>query len=282
MIATPTEITHFIEIFQTKHISKAAIRLGITQPTLTQSLQKLEEKLGTVLFFRTKQGVVPTEEGNLFYASAGRLFDNWRDIKTLVSNSRGGIQGNFRVGCHQSVGTYMLPQFFENLSHLAPEIQIELVHDFSRKITEQVISYEIEMGFVINPVKHLDLVLKKLGEDKVEFWKKKNLIEVPKKIFAETNLKQIESLLGKTFYKEFKGWSLVQTPSLEVVRELVVQGRGVGILPGRVAKLAQKDITTYKKTLPVFHDELFLAYRKEVLSSVAGRILIQATSNVTG
>jgi len=282
LIATPTEITHFIEIFQTKHISKAAIRLGITQPTLTQSLQKLEEKLGTVLFFRTKQGVVPTEEGNLFYASAGRLFDNWRDIKTLVSNSRGGIQGNFRVGCHQSVGTYMLPQFFENLSHLAPEIQIELVHDFSRKITEQVISYEIEMGFVINPVKHLDLVLKKLGEDKVEFWKKKNLIEVPKKIFAETNLKQIESLLGKTFYKEFKGWSLVQTPSLEVVRELVVQGRGVGILPGRVAKLAQKDITTYKKTLPVFHDELFLAYRKEVLSSVAGRILIQATSNVTG
>src|SRR4051812_45090090 len=77
MIATSTEIEYFIESFQTRHISKAAIRLGVSQPTLTQSLQKLEQKLNAKLFFRTKQGVVPTELGTQFYAKANALRDCW-------------------------------------------------------------------------------------------------------------------------------------------------------------------------------------------------------------
>ena len=75
MLATATEIEYFVEVYQTRHVSKAAIRLGVSQPTLTLSLQKLEEKLGTKLFHRTKQGVVPTEQGALFYRKAGKFQD---------------------------------------------------------------------------------------------------------------------------------------------------------------------------------------------------------------
>src|SRR6476620_6427120 len=101
MLATSTEIEYFIEVYQTRHVSKAAIRLGVTQPTLTLSLQKLEDKVGTKLFHRTKQGVVPTEQGTLFYRKSLILLDCWREIHKGIQQSTSEIFGRFKVGCHQ-------------------------------------------------------------------------------------------------------------------------------------------------------------------------------------
>ncbi len=281
MIATPTEIGNFIEIYQTKQISRAAIRLGVTQPSLTQSLQKLEEKMATPFFFRNRQGLVPTAEGTLFYAKAQKLLDAWKELEGSVSLSRNELEGKFRIGCHQSVGIYMLPDLFKKLNEFAPKLEIELVHDFSRKITEKVISYEIEFGIVVNPVRHPDLILKKIGEDEVGFYKKKGLTDIPKKIFADSGLKQVESLLGKSIDEVFEGFTLVHTPSLEVVKTLVASGQGIGILPGRVANSENNDLTIYQKGLPTVHDEIYLAYRKEVLSGRAGKELVRLASQLS-
>jgi DNA-binding transcriptional LysR family regulator len=278
MIATSTEIEHFMEIYQTLHISKAAIRLGVTQPTLTLSLQKLEEKLGTKLFYRTKQGVVPTEQGLLFHRKSLSLLDCWSEIHKGLQQSMSEVFGRFKVGCHQSVGAYTLPHFLDQLQKHAPGIEIELVHDFSRKITEGVVSYNIDIGFVVNPIRHPDLVLKKLGDDRVVFWKKRGAGPLPEKIFADRNLTQMQSLLGKTHAKLFKNWKLVNTTSLELIRTLTLSGQGIGILPERVAKADGADLVPYDPSLPVFEDKIFLAYRKDVLSSKAGKELVRLAS----
>ncbi len=273
MIPTSTEIENFVEVFRTRHISRAAIRLGVTQPTLTQSLQKLEEKAGHRLFHRGRQGVVPTDEGHLFYVRALKLIDAWREVGGEIEASRHELRGKFRLGCHASVAAYALPGLFARISQHAPGIELELVHDFSRKITEQVVAYELELGFVVNPFRHPDLVLKKVGEDRVEFWRRKGAGAVPSRLFADPNLKQVQTLLEKTQRTEFKGWSVVPTASLEVARELAAQGQGVAVLPARVARLAAEKLVSYQRGLPTFHDEIYLAYRKEALSSAAGREL---------
>ncbi|MEO5968987.1 MAG: LysR family transcriptional regulator [Bdellovibrionia bacterium] len=278
MLATSTEIEYFVEIYQTRHVSKAAIRLGVTQPTLTLSLQKLEEKLGTKLFHRTKQGVVPTEQGTLFYRKSHTLLDCWGDVHKGLYRSTSEIYGRFKVGCHQSVGAYVLPKFLDYLYVEAPGIEVELVHDFSRKITEGVVSYNIDIGFVVNPNRHPDLVLKKLGEDRVLFWKRRGGGTLPKRILADVNLIQMQDILGKTRSKEFKGWNLISTSSLELIRTLTLTGQGIGILPERVAKADGADLVPYDSSLPTYEDKIFLAYRKDVLSSKAGRELIRLAS----
>lgn len=278
MLATSTEIEYFVEVYQTKHISKAAIRLGVAQPTLTLSLQKLEEKVGATLFYRTKQGVVPTEQGTIFYRKSLSLMDCWVEVHKGIQQTTGEIIGRFKVGCHQSVGAYTLPKFFDQLQKHAPGIDVELVHDFSRKITEGVVSYNIDIGFVVNPVRHPDLVLKKLGEDRVLFWKKRGANQLPEKIFADRNLAQMQDILGKTHGREFKGWKLINTTSLELIRTLTLSGQGIGILPERVAKADGADLIPYDSKLPTFEDKIFLAYRKDVLSSKAGKELIRLAS----
>ena len=278
MFATSTEIEYFIEVYQTRHVSKAAIRLGVTQPTLTLSLQKLEEKLGTKLFHRTKQGVVPTEQGTLFYRKSHTLLDCWSEVHKGIRQSTTEILGRFKIGCHQSVGAYTLPRFLDLLHKHAPEIEVELIHDFSRKITEGVVSYNIDIGFVVNPTRHPNLVLKKLGDDRVLFWKKLGANHLPKRIFADVNLLQMQDILGKTHTKEFKSWSLVSTSSLELIRTLTLSEQGIGILPERVAKADNADLVPYDINLPTYEDKIFLAYRKDALSSKAGRELVRLAS----
>lgn len=280
MIPTPTEIKYFLEVYQTLHISNSAIRLAITQPTLTQALQKLEEKVGTVLFHRTRQGMVPTAAGKTFYQHAQKLFENWNSLSSLISSGGSEIEGKFRIGCHPSVGAYALPPLLKELQTNAPKIELSLHHDFSRKILEKVVSYEVDLGFVINPIKHPDLVLRKLCDDQVTFWKKKGLPKTPKQLFADTELTQVQNLLKKTMRTHFSDWKLIETSSLELIRSLTNSGEGVGILPERIAKQSHETLVRYGDSMPVFHDELYLVYRKESLSSNAGRMLVKCASTV--
>lgn len=275
MIPTSAEIAYFLELYQTKHVSRAAMRLGITQPTLTISLKRIEEKLGVSLFYRTKQGMIPTPSAVSFYARAKSLIECWGEIRDIVGASKNEIEGTFRVGCHQSVGAFTTPTLFRNLTLEAPRISINLVHDFSRKITERIVSYDIDIGYVVNPPKHPDLVLKKIATDKLAFWKKRGVQNLPKRIFANGNRKQVEELLGKTYSRYFQGWHIVESSSLELIRTLTHLGLGIGVIPERVANADAMDLVLFDKDLPTRPDEIFLAYRKEVLASKAGRELLR-------
>ncbi len=274
MIATPTEIEYFIEVYNTKHISNASIRLGITQPTLTQSLKRLEEKLTTDLFIRTKQGVLPTAAGKIFYLRAVALQENWESVQNDILKVKNEITGKFKFGCHTAVGSYAIPPLLQKLNEYAPHIELSLIHDFSRKITERLIAYEIDIAYVINPIRHPDLILIKLGDDKVTFWKKRG-IHPPKRLLADQGMLQAESLLSKSKSKIFKDWTILQSASLELIRTLTLNGQGVGILPTRIAKAGGADLVVFGEGLPVFHDELYLAYRKELLMSQAGKELVR-------
>ena len=60
---------------------------------------------------------------------------------------------------------------------------------------------------------------------------------------------------------------------------MTLSGQGIGILPERVAKLDHADLVVYDKNLPTYSDEIYLAYRKEGLSSKAGKELIRLASS---
>lgn len=278
MIASSTEVEYFLEVYGTRHISKAAIRLGVTQPTLTVSLQKLESKLGVKLFHRSKQGVVPTAQGLVFFQKASRLMENWKEVQEGLYASSTEIQGKFKIGCHPNVGAYTLPKFIANLQKNAPKIEIDLVHDFSRKIIEKIVSFEVDLGFVVNPVRHPDLVLKKIGIDQVLFWKSSELDSHSRLIFADLSTSRSQEAFDKAYSKRFKDWKLVSTSSMDLIRALTLSGQGIGILPERVARVGGAKLTPYDKDLPVYEDQIFLAYRKDVLASKAGRELIKAAT----
>lgn len=276
MIASPSEISNFVELFKTRHLSNAAIRLGITQPTLSQSLQRLERKVGSNLFIRTKRGLVPTDFGNAFYLRAKTLLDAWEGVAAGFRNDPNEVSGRFRVGCHSAVAAYAIPGLLRELNASAPKVELELVHDFSKKITERLISFDLHFAYIINPVRHPDLTLVKLGEDQVKFWKRKGVASPPKRLITDANFAQVHELIGKKRAKEFEGWSVTHTASLELVRALVSAGGGVGVLPERVAQEGDLyPLEVFDRTFPAHRDEIFLAYRREMIGTPSGKKVIE-------
>lgn len=277
MLPTATEIEYFLEAYRTCHVTRASIRLGVSQPTLTQSLAKLETKSGARLFHRTPQGLVPTSAGTAFFGQARAMKEQWEALRSGIQSLQSEASGRFRVGCHPSVGAYSIPALLKRLN-ASPGIEIDLIHDASRKVTEGILAYQIDLGFVVNPVRHPDLVLRKLGDDQVLFWKKAGATQIPRRVFTDANLQQFDYILRRAQRGALQDWALVQTSSLELIRTLVASGQGIGILPERVALADGARLERYDRKLPTFKDEIFVAYRKDVLANRAGRELVAAAT----
>lgn len=282
MLSLPSasEIEYFLEVAQTLNLSRAAERLGIRQPTLSVSLAKLESNLGTKLLTRTKKGVVLTESGEIFQAKAQDLLQFWKDLKNQTGEQEQNLKGHLRLGCHVSVALYTLPHFLPETLIEYPDLEFSLEHDFSRKITESVISLKLDLGIVVNPVQHPDLVIKKLCKDEVTFWKSEKLEpSLQKVLIADQNLIQTQALLQKV-KKDRKFEKFITTSSLEVARELAQSGAGVAILPTRVAHLNPKSHLKKLSGAPSFHDEICLVYRSERRSSRTIQALSQKIQKV--
>ena len=271
MMATDTEIMHFLSIYSHKNLTKAALALNTTQPALTQSLARLENKLGTSLFIRTKQGCSPTAAGNILYQKASQLQEYWSEIAESIHESTNELKGKFRLGCHPSMGAYILPDLFKVLNQNAPKIELELVHDFSRNLTEKVIQLELDLALVVNPERHPDLIIQKLGIDRSCFWKSSSAREIPKILFTDT-----KTFKGKI--KQLSDYRIVETSSLELIRTLVNQGAGFGFIPERVAKIETnlKLMTEF----PTYNEDICLIYREGTMKTKAALSLLTTAKMV--
>lgn len=262
MLPSPQEILGFIEIANTLNITKAAQRLGLTQPSLSQALKKLEDTVGERLVIRSKSGIELTVAGKQFLKQARLLLDTWEALKASARSSTREVKGSVKIGCHPSVGLYSLSRFLPTILREYEELEVSLTHDLSRKIMDKVINYEVEMGIVINPTDHPDVVLNKLAEDEVKLWKSK--AKCPNVLICHPELTQTQDILRKSKKLGVKFDRVVTTTSLEVITTLTMSGAGFGIIPSRV--VAMFDVDKSLKAVedsPVFKDHLYLIYRVE-------------------
>ncbi len=115
-------------------------------------------------------GVTLTQAGKRLLAHARQLQQLWDTVKSESLASHHEVQGCISLGCHPSVALYSLHKFLPLLFSSYPKLEIRLTHDLSRKILEGVINLSIDIGIIVNPVKHPDLVIHKLYDDKVTLW----------------------------------------------------------------------------------------------------------------
>ena len=151
MLPSASELTYFMEAAAAQNLSRAAERLGITQPSLTLAIQRLEQSVGTQLLIRSKKGVTLTHAGRQLLAHSRELLQSWESVRAHALASHDQVQGTYVLGCHASVALYALPKFLPQLLDEHPKLEIRLLHDLSRKVTDSVIRMEADVALAINP-----------------------------------------------------------------------------------------------------------------------------------
>ena len=203
--------------------------------------------------------------------------ESWQEIKDQVHATKHKIAGRVILGCHPAVGIYALPDLVLKLQKNYPAIELCLQHDLSRTLTTAAIERIIDLGLVINPLRHPDLVIRPLLTDEVGFWiaKDLNFKNVHEhQIIADPNLIQSQALLRKISNKKNPLKPILATSQLEIVTSLTLAGAGIGILPQRVALAMGRKGLRKIPELPTYRDELCLIYRPERRERPAVRALL--------
>jgi DNA-binding transcriptional LysR family regulator len=261
MLPSGSDLQYFVTVAQLGSLSKAAIHLGVAQPSLSLAMQRLEGNLGTSLFVRSRQGVKVTKAGEKLLTDSRELLQRWEQLKSNVLSTTNEVRGRFALGCHPSVAIYSLPLFLPKLLKDNANLEIHLVHDLSRAITQKVTALEVDMGIVVNPVSHADLVIKALTKDEVTLWRSANL-KNDDVLICEPSLLQTQDILRKLAKQGRHFRRTIECSNLEVIVHMAVAGVGYAILPARVAQTAVTGLKAIANS-PKFYDEVCLIYRSE-------------------
>jgi DNA-binding transcriptional LysR family regulator len=119
-------LRYFLAVAETLHFSKAAQRLGIAQPPLSQQIRRLEQLLGHRLFDRTTRGVKLTLAGHLLAERARSTIDKVHDDLEQVRRLGRGEEGTLTVGFSGSVMFTNLPVAVENYRRRYPKVELRL------------------------------------------------------------------------------------------------------------------------------------------------------------
>lgn len=130
---TIQQLDYILAVEKFRHFAKAAEYCGVTQPTLSAMIQKLEDELGVKIFDRHMQPIGPTELGKKILAQARLIHGQVAQVKEIVSEEIHSYTGTFRLGVLPTIAPYLLPRFFPQLVAKYPEIDLQV---FERKTHE--------------------------------------------------------------------------------------------------------------------------------------------------
>lgn len=273
----PADLRYFLELAKTLHVSRAAERLGITQPALSHALKRMETEVGRELFVRSKKGLTLSSAGIQLLSSADALNEHWTNLTNALKTDEAEVAGLIKLGCHTAVAQYTLPHLLPLLLKENPKLEIRLAHGLSREITEQVVSSKLDVAFAINATPHPDLIMKELFKDQVTFWKKKSGANTDV-LCLDPSLAQSQAVLAKIKKSGLTFRRTIESTSLEVLASLVSSGTGVGILPTRVAQSYSDGKLERIEGAPVFDDTLYLIYKREFIKTQRGKAFAQAAT----
>lgn len=156
---TLQQMEYIVAVYRLRHFAKAAEQCGVTQPTLSSMIQKLEDELGLRIFDRTAQPVAPTPAGHLVVEQAWRVLVRANKIKDIVAEAKRSVRGAFKVGILPTIAPYLLPRFFPRLLADHPETDIRVAEMKTEAIKQALARGEIDAAIVadVDGLDHFDM-----------------------------------------------------------------------------------------------------------------------------
>lgn len=219
--------------------TRAAERLFLSQPAISDQVRKLEEHYGVQLFHRTKRSVQLSELGERLLAITQRLFAAEGEAEELLSSSRALRTGSLTLAVDSPV--HVLP-YIARFNARYPGIRISLVTGNTDEALGRLFAYRADLAVVGRPVEDPRLLCKPLScGPLVAFvarghpWASRTAIQLADLDDLPMVLREQGSMTRQLLEEEMRRAGLRLRPAIEVegreaVRELVLAGMGVGLV----------------------------------------------------
>jgi DNA-binding transcriptional LysR family regulator len=142
----------FNALFEAGSVSRAALRLNLSQPAVSIALATMEEDLGYRLFHRDRGFFAPTKEASLLHDEVRRGLDAMARIEQRSDEIRTGKTGGIVIGTNGAMSINFLPQMIAAFQRDSPGTFIELRVHSSRQVASWVSSSQVDIGLIDAPV----------------------------------------------------------------------------------------------------------------------------------
>ncbi|MEZ5850814.1 MAG: LysR substrate-binding domain-containing protein [Hyphomicrobiaceae bacterium] len=242
------QLEYLVAIADTLHFKRAAERCNTTQPTLSEQLKTLEDRLGCQLVERSRSRVVMTPLGHQIVDVARRMLRDAGEIKMLATSGGRELSGLLRLGLPPTIGPYLLPHVLPALHKAYPSLKLYVREGFAEDLPRLLEDGRLDVVISLLPLPNAELSTAALfreplvlavasdhplatrgsirkedlaGEDMLALGPGHQLHEAVLSLCTE---------FGAKMRYDFEG------TSLDTLREMVVMGLGITFLPGLYAK----------------------------------------------
>ena len=145
-------LRYFLMVAREESITRAAVMLHITQPTLSRQLIQLEEELGVSLFHRGRQRIMLTEEGMLLKYRAQEIVELADKTKREFSPEGSTLAGDVSIGCGETGNMDYIAKLITDFRRLHPLVKFEIFSGNALNVRERIDNGLLDFGMMIEPV----------------------------------------------------------------------------------------------------------------------------------
>ena len=162
---TIKKLNYFVVLAEDLHFGRAAARLGISQPPLSQQIQALERELNVQLFDRSMRRVKLTRAGQALYAEAKRVLQDVERLGNLAKRTKELSAGVVRIACFTSAMFSPMPELIDRVRRKSPNIDIMIREAGTAEGHDLVEREEVDIAIVRSPHSKAGLCSRQLIDD---------------------------------------------------------------------------------------------------------------------
>jgi DNA-binding transcriptional LysR family regulator len=280
-----TLLRAFLEVANRGSLSRAAVALGSSQPTLSRQMAQLEAQLGHALFERTTRGVRLTEAGAALRAPAERMREHAQQFAMVAAGRSQTVAGTVRITASEVFSAYVLPELLLGLRRSHPEIQIELV---ASNAVENLLEREADIALRMLRPKQSALVARRLADQPLALYAHRDYI-ARRGQPTLANMLQHEWVGYDRSDQQLRGFRAAGYPvgkelfgfrcdNQIVAWQAVLAGLGIGVVTQRVAALSPQVVRVLPK-VPIPPLPLWITAHRELRGTPRLKVVFDALAN---
>jgi DNA-binding transcriptional LysR family regulator len=285
-------LRYFIAVAEEGNVTRAAARLHISQPPLSQQVKDLEQMLGVTLFERSVQGMVPTAAGSAFLAEARHTLQAADQARQVAVRTAKGETGSLRVGFTSSAAfNPVVASTLRAFRQRWPGVHVKLEETNTTRLIEALHDQTLDAAFLrpaATPLPELEVLRFKdermkavlpsthplAGRKRIALH---HLAKDPFVLFPRSvGLSLHDAILGACHAAGFEPRLELEVPQLSSVINLVAAGMGVSVVPASLSQVQVQGVCHVDISGPAPLATLGLAVRRGPVSPTVQHLLALA------
>ncbi|MYS20985.1 MULTISPECIES: LysR family transcriptional regulator [unclassified Streptomyces] len=280
------QLAYFVAVADSRHFTRAAEAVHVSQPSLSQQVRALEKELGAELFSRARGNITLTDAGEALLPLARRILADADTARHEVLELARLTRGRVRLGATPSLCTGLLPDVLRSFHDQHPGIRLLIEEGGSHDLVRELARGALDLALVVLPLPSPSPAL-----TTVELFQEELVVVSSAEAPAPRSPVRIADLAGRPMVMFRHGYDLrdltlaacraagfepyftVEGGEMDAVLGFVRAGLGVGVVPTMVADRAGPGLRVTPLARPGLHRTVALAHRSDVAPPRAARVL---------